>query len=192
MATTAKKYVAQANSWLGLHEDTQGHHQIIDLYNSRRFKGCGFKMKYTGEWCAAFVSACAIKCKATDIIPVECHCNHMIKKFKKKKAWIENENVVPQIGDIVFYDWQDNGKGNDKDPADHVGIVESVDENAKTFVVIEGNYKRSVKRRKMKFNAKCLRGFARPKYLQDTSKKTKKNCANNILSRNINKLIKRK
>ena len=116
----------------------------------------------------------------------------MIKKFKKKNAWIENENVVPQIGDIVFYDWQDSGKGDNKEPSDHVGIVESVDENAKTFVVIEGNYKKSVKRRNMKFNAKCLRGFARPKYIKDTSKKTQKKCKNNILSRNLGKLIKKK
>ena len=124
-------------------------------------------MKYTGEWCAAFVTACAAKCGATDIIPVECHCNHMIDAFKKKKCWIENENIVPKVGDIVFYDWQDSGKGDDKGSADHVGIVESVNMDAKTFVVIEGNYRKSVKRRYLKFNAKCLRGFARPKYKKE-------------------------
>ena len=164
MTTTAKKMVNQAKSWVGRHEDTNGHCEIIDLYNSKRSKGCGFKMKHTGEWCAAFISACAIKCKATDIIPVECHCNHMINQFKKKKRWIENENTIPKVGDIVFYDWQDTGKGNNTSPADHVGIVESVDKKTKTFVVIEGNYKRSVKRRTFKFNSRYLRGFARPKY----------------------------
>ena len=187
MATTAQKYVSQAKSWLGLHEDTGGHKQIIDLYNSVAHKGCGFKMKYTGEWCAAFVTACAIKCGATDIIPPECHCNHMIEKFKKKKVWIENENTIPQVGDIVFYDWQDKGKGNDKDPADHVGIVESVNKDAKTFVVIEGNYRKSVKRRYLKFNAKCLRGFARPKYKKvKASSKLKtgiKNCAKKLVKK---------
>ena len=187
MATTAQKYVNQAKSWLGLREDTGGHKQIIDLYNSVAHKGCGFKMKYTGEWCAAFVTACAIKCGATDIIPPECHCNHMIEKFKKKKVWIENENIVPQVGDIVFYDWQDKGKGNDTAPADHVGIVESVNKDAKTFVVIEGNYRKSVKRRYLKFNAKCLRGFARPKYKKvKASSKLKtgiKNCAKKLVKK---------
>ena len=171
MATTAEKYVAQAKSWLGLHEDTQGHHQIIDLYNSRRFKGCGFKMKHSGEWCAAFVSACAIKTKSTDIIPIDCHCNHIIKKAKKKGIWIENEATLPKVGDLVLYDWQDTGKGNNTSPADHIGIVETVDVIGKTFVVIEGNYKQSVKRRKLKFNAKYLRGFVRPRYQTTTKKK---------------------
>lgn len=188
MTTTAQKLVNQAKSWIGIHEDTGGHKQIIDIYNANAAKGCGFKMKYTGEWCAAFVTACAVKCGATDIIPVECHCNHMINAFKKKKAWIENENIVPQVGDIVFYDWQNKGTGNNVNPSDHVGIVESVNKDAKTFVVIEGNYRKSVKRRHLKFNAKCLRGFARPKYKK--VKTSSKLCSS--LTKKVNKLVKKK
>lgn len=171
MTTTAKQFITQAQSWLGINEASGGHKEIIDSYNSRRWRGCGFKMKYSGEWCAAFISACAIKTKSMDIIPIDCHCNHIIKKAKKKGIWVENEATIPKVGDLVLYDWQDSGKGNNTSPADHIGVVETVDAIGKTFVVIEGNYKQSVKRRKLKFNARYLRGFVRPRYQTAAKKK---------------------
>jgi hypothetical protein len=82
----------------------------------------------------------------------------------KLGIWLENESVTPKVGDIVFYDWEDNGKGDNKGGINHVGICEKVNKEKKTFTVIEGNYNNSVKRRSMKFNGKYLRGFARPKY----------------------------
>ena len=165
MKPTAMEFVKQAQSWVGLNETDGGHKQIIDIYNKNRWRGCRFKMKYTGEWCAAFVTACAVKTKATGIVPIDCHCNHIIDKAKKKGIWIEDESTAPKPGDLVLYDWQDkNPKANDKAPADHIGIVEKVDHLTKTFIVIEGNYKQQVKRRTLKFNAKYLRGFVRPKF----------------------------
>lgn len=171
MTITANQLLDRARYWIGFNEDNGGHEAIINLYNQYRFHGCGYYMKHTGEWCAAFVSACAIRCKATDIIPVECHCNHMISLFKKIGVWIEDESVIPEPGDIVFYDWQDDGNGDNKESSDHVGIVESVDIDNKEFVVIEGNYDRSVKRRNLKFNQKYLRGFARPEYGKQSNMK---------------------
>lgn len=164
MATTVDKLASQAKYFVGFNEENGGHEVIIDLYNQYRFFGCGYYMKYTGEWCAAFVSACAIKCKATDIIPVECHCNHMISSFKNLGVWIENESIIPEIGDIVFYDWDDDCNGDNVGSSDHVGIVEEIDYELEKFTVIEGNYRKAVQRRTLDFNNKCLRGFARPNY----------------------------
>jgi LysM repeat protein len=88
----------------------------------------------------------------------------MIDLFKNIGVWIEDEATEPKAGDIIFYDWEDSGKGDNKGGANHVGICEKVNKTKKEFTVIEGNYDNSVKRRTLKFNGKYLRGLARPKY----------------------------
>ena len=80
----------------------------------------------------------------------------------EKGIWIENENRVPNPGDIIFYDWDDNGSGDNKGSADHVGIVEKVSGNIIT--VIEGNYNNCVARRNLEVNGKYIRGYGVPKY----------------------------
>lgn len=159
---TANKIVSLALSWQGKNESNGTHKEIIDIYNSHKPLARGYKVKYTDSWCATFISALAIKLGYTSIIPTECSCVKMIELFKKLGTYIENENYTPKIGDIVFYDWQDNGKGDNKGTPDHVGIV--VDVSRETFLVVEGNYQNAVKERVMQINGKYLRGFASPNY----------------------------
>lgn len=167
MSCTANQIINQARAWLGYKEYDGTHRSIIDVYNAHKPLAQGYKVKYSDHWCATFVSACAIKCGATDIIPTECSCPRFIELCKKKGIWIENENMKPKKGDIVLYDWDDNGKGDNKGTADHIGIVENV--GTDTFTVIEGNMNCKVARRVLKFNARYLRGFARPKYKASAS-----------------------
>lgn len=162
MAKYASKVVEQAKAWLGCKESNGTHKQIIDVYNSHKPLARGYAVKYTDEWCATFVSAVAVKLGYTDIIPTECSCTKMIELFKKLGAFQENESVTPSVGWIVFYDWQDNGVGDNKGVSDHVGIVEKVEGNY--IYVIEGNYGEEVKRRKVTINSKYLRGYGVPKY----------------------------
>lgn len=158
----ASNLVNIARTWLGCKESNGTHKQIIDTYNAHIPLARGYKVKYTDAWCATFVSACAIKIGATDIIPTECSCNKMIELFKKLGEWVEDDSYVPNPGDIIFYDWDDNGKGDNKGSSDHVGIVENVDNNVIT--VIEGNYSNSVKRRYLAVNGKTIRGYGVPRY----------------------------
>ena len=169
MAIYAKDIVNQAKAWLGKNERDGSHKEIIDVYNSHTPRARGYKVKYDDEWCSTFVSAVSIKCKATHLIPTECGCEKHTKLFKKIGAWVENENRTPNAGDIIFYDWNDNGKGNDLGAADHVGIVEKVSGN--TITVIEGNYNEAVKRRKIKVNARYIRGYGVPKYDKEVTTK---------------------
>lgn len=162
MGKTAKRLVEQAMAWIGFNESDGTHKQIIDTYNGHKPLARGYKVKYTDEWCATFVSAVAIKIGYTDIIPTECGCGEMVKLLQKMGAWIENENRTPNPGDILFYDWQDNGVGDNTGWPDHVGIVEKA-ENGK-ITVIEGNYKKGVNRRVLAVNAKNIRGYGVPKY----------------------------
>ena len=77
-------------------------------------------------------------------------------------SWQENDAYVPGPGDYIFYDWQDNGIGDNTGAADHVGIVEKV--SGGVITVIEGNYSDQVKRRTIAVNGRYIRGFGVPKY----------------------------
>lgn len=172
MAKYASKVVNQAKAWIGKKESDGTHKSIIDTYNAHKPLARGYKVKYTDEWCATFVSAVSIKLGYTSIIPTECSCQKMIELFKKKGAWIENENRTPDPGDIIFYDWQDNGKGDNKGAADHVGIVEKV--SGGQITAIEGNYSSAVKRRILAVNGKYIRGYAIPAYDKESTGEGKK------------------
>lgn len=154
--------IAQAQSWIGCKENDGSHKKIIDVYNSIRPLPRGYKVSYTDAWCASFVSACAKATGQTDVVFPECGCDPMIKLYQSAGRWQENEDYVPKPGDIIFYDWQDNGVGDNKGSADHVGIVESVD--GSTMTIIEGNISNSVGRRTLKVNGKYIRGFGLPNY----------------------------
>ena len=157
-----QKYINAAASYIGCKESNGTHKQIIDIYNSHKPYARGFAMTYTTAWCAAFVTAMAIKCGLTDIIPKECSCNKMIELFKKLGSWQENDAYTPKPGDILFYDWEDSGNGDNTGESDHVGIVESV--NGSTMTIIEGNYNDAVARRTLKVNGRYIRGYGVPKY----------------------------
>ncbi len=162
MSKTASKILEVAKSWLGKNEADGSHKYIIDLYNSQKKLPVNYKVQYDDEWCATTISALAIYCGYTDIIPTECGCQRMIDLHKKLGTWVEDENRVPNPGDILFYDWNDNGIGDCKGWADHVGIVEKVSGN--TVTLIEGNRNNSVSRNKLAVNSRYIRGYAVPKY----------------------------
>ena len=159
--------VLQASAWLGCKESNGTHKQIIDIYNNHKPRARGYKVKYTDAWCATFVSAVAIKLGYTDIIPTECSCPKMIALLKKKGSFVEADDYIPKAGDILFYDWDDNGNGDNKGTPDHVGIVERV--NGNQVVVIEGNYMNGVNRRVVKLNGRNIRGWGAPKYDENAS-----------------------
>lgn len=162
MSKNANTILDIARGWIGRKESNGSHHEIIDVYNAHKPLARGYKVKYTDSWCATFVSACSIKAGYTEIIPTECSCNKMIEAFGKKGEWCEDDTHVPSPGDVIFYDWQDSGKGDNRGSSDHVGIVEKVEGN--TITVIEGNKNDAVARRAIKVNGKYIRGYGLPKY----------------------------
>ena len=169
MAKYAEKVVSQAKAWLGKDERDGSFKTIIDTYNAHKPLARGYKVKYTDEWCATFVSAVSIKLGYTSIIPTECSCTQMIELFKKLGSWNESDSRKPNPGDVIFYDWEDNGKGDNTGRANHVGIVEKVSGNIIT--VIEGNYNARVGRRTISVNGKYIRGYGVPKYDTKPAKK---------------------
>lgn len=168
MAMTVKEkqlrqlVVDTAETWVGTKQGNTNHKKIIEIYNSIKPLPEGTKMLLSWPWCAASVSAWAQMLGLTEYIFPECSCNRMIKLYKAKNQWVEDDDYVPDMGDILFYAWKDNGVGDCELEADHVGIVKEVKNNI--IYVIEGNYSKQVKIRQINVNGKYIRGFATPDY----------------------------
>lgn len=157
-----KRIVDQAKSWLGRSEADGTHRVIIDVYNSITPLPRGYRMTYSDPWCAAFVSACAQVCGLTDIVFPECGCAPMISAYKKAGRWMEDDAYVPKPGDVIFYDWQDNGYGDNMGASDHVGLVASVSGNV--INIIEGNCSDMVQYTARQVDGKFIRGYGLPDY----------------------------
>ena len=154
--------VETAQRWLGRNERNGSYRIIIDTYNAHRPLPRRYHLRDSDPWCAATVSALAIVTHLTALIPVECSCGYMIDLLRGLEAWQEADDYRPLPGDIIFYDWQDNGFGDDAGAADHVGIVETVSESGLT--VIEGNRGGTVARRELALNGRYIRGYGTPDY----------------------------
>lgn len=168
MSKTASKMVELAQSWVGIKEGSAGHKEILAIYNSQKPLPRGYKMTTKDPWCASTTTAMAVKLGYTDIVPCECSCTKLIEIAKDMGIWIEDESITPKPGMLCLYDWDDNGKGDNKGGVEHVGVVESV--GGGKFIVIEGNAdtnrdgKDGVERRTLSVNGRYIRGFINPKY----------------------------
>ncbi len=103
------------------------------------------------NWCAIFVSWCANESGIiNNTIPRFSLCTDGVKWYKDHSKW-KNKSYIPQTGDIIFFDWNNDGH------VQHVGIVEKV-ENDKVYT-IEGNSKDEVRSKKYALNNKFIYGF---------------------------------
>lgn len=158
-----QKYVDTFKSFLGSKEGSTGHKKIIDTYNTYKPHPRGFKMTYSADWCAASVSSIALMCGIEKIFAFECSCNTQIRMWKEMGVWQENDAYKPQIGDIVYFDWDDrSGKADNRGEVEHVGAVAEVLGNV--LRIIEGNKNNSVAYREITVNGKYIRGYAVPDY----------------------------
>ncbi len=88
--------------------------------------------KANQPWCGAFVNWCGKKAGVE--IPNTVFTPAGADAFKKMKRWQEGETAQPQAGDIVYFDFPNDGV----DRISHVGIV--VKDNLDgTVTCIEGN-----------------------------------------------------
>lgn len=159
-----KAVLSVAESWLGRKESNGTHRVIIDTYNAHSPRARGYKVSYTDAWCATFVSAVFIKAGLTDIAPTECSCSKMIELYKAKGRWIESDAHVPSPGDLIMYDWDDSGVGENTGAPEHVGIVVSV--SGRTMRIVEGNIGNAVGYRTIAVNGRYVRGYCVPNYAE--------------------------
>jgi hypothetical protein len=154
--------VDRAKSWAGRKEADGSHREIIDVYNSIDPLPRGFRMTYSDPWCAAFVSACAQVLGLTKTVFPECGCIPMINLYKQHGRWMEDDAYRPQPGDVIFYDWEDSGVGDNVGASYHVGLVTGVDGGV--ISIIEGNCGNAVRYTARKINSRYIRGYGLPDY----------------------------
>ena len=162
---------SKASEWLskyvGITEGSEQHKEFLKIFNDSGL--CTrYKMSVGDPWCATATSAAFIATGLSGIFPcVECSCESMIKLAITAGIWIENDAYVPDTGDVILYDWNDNGVGDCTGWSDHVGIVISCD--GSTIKVIEGNKSNTVGYRDIAVNGKYIRGFITPHYAATTT-----------------------
>lgn len=144
------KIIENAKKYIGIAEGSKKHKSIIDEYNKIKPLPVGYKVKYTDQWCATFVSFIASISNLVKF-PYECSVPRMWEKAKKNKQTTNK----PKKGYIIVYDWYNNKT------LDHVGIIEKI--NGQQLTVIEGNYCDSVKRRKILKTSSCIYGYIKTK-----------------------------
>lgn len=151
-----------AEGWLGCREEDGSHQKIIDLYNTQEDLPMDYEVSYTDSWCATFVSAAAMKAGLTDIIPTECGCERQIGLLQNMGIWQEQDTYFPKPGDLIYYAWDDDPRGDCTGWADHVGIVVGT---CWPFVkVIEGNKDDCVDYRIVSIWNSTIRGYGLPDY----------------------------
>lgn len=86
------------------------------------------------EWCACFVSWCADQCGLLDsgAVPKFAGVGTGVQWFQSRGQWLDG-SATPEPGMVIFFQWY----GSDSLIADHVGIVERVEDGR--IYTIEGN-----------------------------------------------------
>ena len=109
------------------------------------------------EWCACFVSWCADQCGYIDsgLIPKFAGCIDGANWFKSNNRW-NDRNYEPKAGDIIFFDWEDDGT------TDHVGIVEKCENG--TVYTVEGNSGDDCRQRQYTVGSRNIYGYGIPAY----------------------------
>lgn len=168
-----QKVLNNARSYLGTRQGDHRHKTLIDQYNAVKPLPVGYPMKYTDDWCAAFVTVMGDIAGASKYIGRECGVQRFKAIFKQKDIW--QGLIQPTAGDVVVFDWQKNGW------ADHIGFVEKVEGN--TITTIEGNTSKQVARRTYPWNDWRIAGYARPQYPsnQKTSNSSIQELANEVI-----------
>lgn len=154
--------VDAARGWYGAEEDSESHRAIIDLYNTQDPLPMEYRVTYEDAWCAAFVTAAAMECGLTDILPPECSCPRQIRLFQDMGRWEEDDGYLPLPGDVIYYDWDLPRSPDCIGSADHVGIV--VGTFGPFIRVMEGNKNDRAEYRTVWHNDWCIRGYGLPDY----------------------------
>ena len=115
------------------------------------------------EWCACFVSWCANECGYIEmgVIPKFSRCIDGVQWFQDRAQWLDS-NAKPEPGSLIFFDWDATDAGGQDGLANHVGIVEKV-ENGRVYT-IEGNSGDACKLRSYPLGYYEILGYGVPAY----------------------------
>lgn len=146
----AEDVITVASSQLGYTESTKNYIVLEDGSQKGYSRyGAWYGDPY-GDWCAMFVSFCLHYAQVEDF-PLDANCVHWIQELKKLERYAPAEEYTPRPGDLVFFDWDEDGQ------SDHVGLVEELKDD--TLITIEGNDSNRVARVKYEKDAPEILGY---------------------------------
>ena len=105
------------------------------------------------DWCAMFVSFCMDNAELPeDVFPQESNATRMRRDYASIGLFAKaGGDFIPSSGDLVFFDWDGDGKAN------HVGIVYDV--SGSKVITIEGNHDAEVGKHEYKLNDPTIVGY---------------------------------
>ena len=152
-----------AASLVGVRSGSAAHHQLVKDYNSVHPLPVGYAVKNSDDWCDVFVTTVFQREGLSHLIGRECGVERHIQIFKRLGIWNEDGASTPKAGDIITFNWDQDSQPNNGF-ADHIGIVERVENGL--IHTIEGNsgVVGTVKRNVYRIGHGNIRGFATPRY----------------------------
>ena len=153
-----KSVLTLARFYIGCETGDGRQRIIVDTYNDHQPLPRGYKVQYTDQWCATFVSAIAIQANLAAIFPIECGCGEMVNIAKAEGLW-RARDYEPKPGDVIMYDWTGKSPGW----ADHTGFIE--EDEGPAVLTIEGNTNggKCARRTVLKSDEQIL-GYIAPNY----------------------------
>lgn len=152
-----------ALSFVGVKRGSRKHKEIVKRFNALGISG--EHATISSAWCSIFATVMMHDVGFTSKeAPFDWNVGWMIAKARDLDVWIEADNYKPEVGDLIIYDWSDNGKGENTTGASHIGIVYKVEKSF--FYVVEGNKGTTseVGTRKVAMNGQYIRGFIHLKH----------------------------
>ena len=152
-----------AANLVGVRSGSAAHHQLVKDYNSINPLPVGYAVKNSDDWCDVFVTTVFQREGLSHLIGRECGVERHIQIFKRLGIWKEDGASTPKAGDIITFNWDQDSQQNNGF-ADHIGIVERVENGL--IHTIEGNsgVVGTVKRNVYRIGHGNIRGFATPRY----------------------------
>ena len=152
-----------AANLVGVRSGSAAHHQLVKDYNSINPLPVGYAVKNSDDWCDVFVTTVFQREGLSHLIGRECRVERHIQIFKRLGIWNEDGASTPKAGDIITFNWDQDSQQNNGF-ADHIGIVERVENGL--IHTIEGNsgVVGTVKRNVYRIGHGNIRGFATPRY----------------------------
>ncbi len=163
----ANDLLAVAKSQLGYHESEKNYLVTEDGVVKGYSRYGAWYGDHYGDWCAMYISFC-LEYAQVEGVPYESGCQRWVEALAAQGLY--KTDYEPKGGDIVFFDFEGDNS------ADHVGIVERIDEHieevpdesaeegvrevvVKTLVTIEGNTSNQVARKEYDLENETIMGY---------------------------------
>lgn len=163
----AKKLVDKAISEIDYKQEESG----VTKYGQWWASKVGDSAFEKAKWSSMFLAWCGNEIGLSDAQYGYYACSeYWVTWFKNNNAYHEVKDYTPQVGDMIFFDYDNNGT------SDHNGLVKSTD-GSKVYA-IEGNVDGVVKECEYALNDTRLKGYGTPlfdKVSTDTSQNNQGN-----------------